>query len=485
MAGIYERIPADEQPEEKPEQDDSAWIEDNDPGYETLPGCRPPSEIQPITDGEDDPSEKEDPYMFIAPRVPEPLTNNNNFVEHRPKSKLSTVCTGRRRVMGESGIKLGPLDFRKLESVTASQRTKWGNFINPWDTWKMPSATGVLKWKLCSKNNRAIPSKSVLDKTLPIVSPNIEEWKTPPSSGIRVSWLGHACVLVQFDGITILTDPIFSMRCSPSQHVGPKRYRGPPCDMYDLPSIDAVLISHAHYDHLDLPTVKFLNARFGSSLRWFVPLGLMNWMMKAGCENVIEMDWWQENGHPDHMKITFAFTPTQHWSNRALHDNGWYLWGSWCVFGPNHSFFFGGDTGYCEAFSQIGRRYGPFDLAAIPIGAYEPRWFKKPQHINPQEAVQVHTDLQSSASIGIHWGTFPFGNEFYLDPPKLVKEEMEKQGLNPDDFFTLNHGESRLLYEETLDYEDASTMCETGSEGDIPPDEAMFEESGDDKSMII
>ncbi|XP_071960438.1 N-acyl-phosphatidylethanolamine-hydrolyzing phospholipase D-like [Antedon mediterranea] len=518
MSRIYEKIPADEDeqpPEVKSHQDESAWSEDVDPGYEILPGCSLLSEIQPITEADEQELEKEDPYMFIKPSLPDEPLLNNNVVEHRPK--LRTVLTGRRRVMGESGIKLGPLDFRKLEPVTTSLRTKWGNFINPWNSWTMPSLSGVLKWKLFSKNNRAIPNKNVLDKTLPIISPNLEEWKLPPHSGIRVSWLGHACVLVQFDGITILTDPIFSMRCSPSAHIGPKRYRKPPCDIHDLPNIDAVLISHAHYDHLDLPTVKCLNARFGSKLRWFVPLGLMNWMMRAGCENVIEMDWWQENGHPDHTKITIAFTPGQHWSNRALHDNGWYLWGSWCVFGPNHSFFFAGDTGYCDAFTQIGRRYGPFDLAAIPIGAYEPRWFKKPQHINPQEAVQVHVDLQSTVSIGIHWGTFPFGNEFYLEPPKLVKEEMANKELNPDDFITLNHGESRLLFEETLVDNDRSSISERsthmeeipqddgsigemteeipedgGSIGemmieDIPQDDddISFEESGDDKSMII
>ena len=206
-----------------------------------------------------------------------------------------------------------------------------------------------------------------------MLKPNLREINWPPREGIRVTWLGHATCLVQFDGITILTDPVFSDRCGPTPWLGKKRYRKAPLTVHELPRIDAVVISHSHYDHLDAPSIQNLNTWFGSDLRWFVPLGLMEWFTGMGCENVIELDWWQENCIPNHSEITFAFTPSQHWSRRTMTDTNKSLWGSWCIMGPNHSFFFAGDTGYCKGFREIGKRYGPFDLAAIPVGAYEPR----------------------------------------------------------------------------------------------------------------
>ena len=193
-------------------------------------------------------------------------------------------------------------------------------------------------------------------------------------TGMRVTWLGHASVMVEMDELIFLTDPIFSQRASPTQLMGPKRFRGPPCTVEQLPKIDAVMISHTHYDHLDYNTVMSLNERFGSELRWFVPLGLLDWMQRCGCENVIELDWWEENCVPGRDAVTFVFTPSQHWCKRTATDDNKVLWGSWSVLGPWNRFFFSGDTGYCVAFEQIGKRFGPFDLAAIPIGAYEPRY---------------------------------------------------------------------------------------------------------------
>ncbi|XP_008398999.1 N-acyl-phosphatidylethanolamine-hydrolyzing phospholipase D-like [Poecilia reticulata] len=227
----------------------------------------------------------------------------------------------------------------------------------------------------------------------------------------RLEWLGHATVLVEMEGVNILTDPIFSQRASFLQFMGPKRYRGPPCTVEQLPRIDAVLISHSHYDHLDAGSVASLNARFGGELRWFVPLGLMDWLAKMGCENVMELDWWEENCVPGHDNVTFVCTPSQHWSKRTAWDDNRSLWSSWSVLGPNHRFFFAGDTGYCPSFQEIGRRFGPFDLAAIPIGAYLPRDVMKGQHVDPEEAVQIHQDLQAKQSVAVHWGTFALAYE--------------------------------------------------------------------------
>ncbi|XP_043569774.1 N-acyl-phosphatidylethanolamine-hydrolyzing phospholipase D isoform X2 [Chiloscyllium plagiosum] len=343
------------------------------------------------------------------------------------------------------------LDYRLEEDVTRSKRGKDGRFVNPWPTWSDLAFTNVLKFAMMERDHTNIPSsKAELDEGLPILEPYFV--KNPQlvgslTNGIRVTWLGHASLLVEMEGLTFLTDPIFSQRASPVQFFGPKRFRNPPCTVAQLPKIDAVVISHTHYDHLDYNTVLSLNERFGGDLRWFVPLGLLDWMQKCGCENIIELDWWEENCVPGHDEVTFVFTPVQHWSKRTVTDDNKVLWGSWCVLGPWNRFFFAGDTGYCVAFEQIGKRYGPFDLAAIPIGAYEPRWFMKYNHVNPEEAVRIHIDVQAKRSVGIHWGTFALANEYYLEPRRKLEEARERYGLKPEDFFVLKHGESRNVGE--------------------------------------
>ncbi|XP_054711170.1 uncharacterized protein LOC129220766 [Uloborus diversus] len=318
-----------------------------------------------------------------------------------------------------------------------------GRFQNPWPTWSPPTLTNILKFGI-SKDNSKVPPKQELDLILPMVKQNFSKLSIP-DDGIRVTWIGHSTVLVQMHGLNILTDPIFSDRASPSQVVGPKRFRDPPCSIHDLPHINAVVISHNHYDHLDYNTVILLNARFGTDIRWFVPLGLQSWMQNVGCENVVELDWWEENCVPEHSDTFFVFTPAQHWSKRTLGDDNKSLWGSWCVLGPKYRFFFAGDTGYCEVFKQIGKVHGPFDLSAIPIGAYEPRWFMKYQHVNPEEAVQIHMEVRSKKSLAIHWGTFCLANEYYLDPPVKLRNGLDKYEIPPENFFTMKHGETRLI----------------------------------------
>ncbi|XP_062990272.1 N-acyl-phosphatidylethanolamine-hydrolyzing phospholipase D [Elgaria multicarinata webbii] len=371
--------------------------------------------------------------------------NNNSKEEVRKRQNSSQGSRG--SDSSRTSRKSFRLDYRLEEDVTKSKRGKDGRFVNPWPTWKSISVSGFLKWTLTEKDNSKVPSsKQELDRVLPVLKPyfvdNLElVGKT--GAGMRVTWLGHASVMVEMDELTFLTDPIFSQRASPVQFAGPKRFRGPPCTVDQLPKIDAVVISHNHYDHLDYHTVMSLNSRFGSDLRWFVPLGLLDWMQKCGCENVIELDWWGENCVPGHDAVTFVFTPAQHWSKRTATDDNKVLWGSWSVLGPWNRFFFAGDTGYCVAFEEIGKRFGPFDLAAIPIGAYEPRWFMKYQHVDPEEAVRIHIDVQAKKSVGIHWGTFTLANEYYLDPPVKLKEALDRYGLKTEDFFVLNHGESR------------------------------------------
>ena len=160
----------------------------------------------------------------------------------------------------------------------------------------------------------------VLDETLPIIRPDLDELSTPPESGIRVTWIGHATVLAQFDGISVLTDPIFTDRSGPTTWLGIKRYRGVPFKVDELPKIDAVVISHSHFDHLSQPTVSELNNKFGKDLHWFVPLKMGEWMKAEGCETVTELDWWEEGHIESYPGVKFACTPTQHLGQRTAFD---------------------------------------------------------------------------------------------------------------------------------------------------------------------
>ncbi|XP_069764740.1 N-acyl-phosphatidylethanolamine-hydrolyzing phospholipase D isoform X2 [Narcine bancroftii] len=379
--------------------------------------------------------------------------SRSHYPKEAMKKRVGNVSRDSRgSTSSQSSRKSFRLDYRLEEDVTKSKKGNDGRFINPWPTWNAPAFSNVLKFVVMEKDHTNIPSSKVeLDEGLPIKEPYFvknPEMVGDVGNGIRVTWLGHASLMVEMEGLTLLTDPIFSQRASPMQFFGPKRFRNPPCTMAQLPKIDAVVISHNHYDHLDYNTVVSLNERFEGDLRWFVPLGLLGWMQKCGCENVIELDWWEENCVPGHDEVTFVFTPVQHWSKRTATDDNKVLWGSWCVLGPWNRFFFAGDTGYCVAFEQIGKRYGPFDLAAIPIGAYEPRWFMKYNHVNPEEAVRIHIDVQAKKSVGIHWGTFALANEYYLEPRRKLEEARERYGLKPEDFFVLMHGESKNLSED-------------------------------------
>uniref|UniRef100_A0A3Q1FP49 N-acyl-phosphatidylethanolamine-hydrolyzing phospholipase D n=1 Tax=Acanthochromis polyacanthus TaxID=80966 RepID=A0A3Q1FP49_9TELE len=251
-----------------------------------------------------------------------------------------------------------PIPFQK-EDVTKSCRDKHGRWMNPWPTWCFPSYSLRLRFLLWDKNNSNVPtSKEALDSELPVMEPYFVQNPDLSESGpgLRVTWLGHATVLVEMDGVNILTDPIFSQRASPFQFIGPKRFRGPPCTVEQ--------VSYLLSSSVILITIIWM----------FVPLGLMDWLVKMGCENVMELDWWEENCVPGHDDVTFVCTPAQHWSKRTAMDDNKSLWSSWSVLGPDHRFFFAGDTGYCASFQEIGRRFGPFDLAAVPIGAYLPRY---------------------------------------------------------------------------------------------------------------
>ena len=261
-----------------------------------------------------------------------------------------------------------------------------------------------------------------------------------------LTWIGHATLLFQRKGKNILTDPLFSQRASPVQWAGPKRLVEPGLSFESLPPIDIVVISHDHYDALDRHTIRRLKERKGGhKTTFFVPLGFGRWFEHRGIKRVVEMDWWDESVY-EGLRITAV--PVQHWSKRGFFGRNNTLWAGWAIQSTDFRFFFTGDSGYTPHFKEIGEKLGPFDLAAIPIGAYEPRWFMRPYHISPEEAVQVHLDLRSEKSVAIHWGTFILTDEPLDEPPKRLAAARKAKGLSEEEFVVLKHGETIVVHEQ-------------------------------------
>ncbi|CAF3586592.1 unnamed protein product [Rotaria sp. Silwood1] len=325
-------------------------------------------------------------------------------------------------------------------------RLENGRFINSFNPqYKLPHLGHVLIWKITSSDNTRLPSnKKDLDKILPIIRhEKLEElYLTKP--GLRFIWIGHASCFIQMNNFRFLVDPVFSERCGITSFIGPKRFRPPALIINDLPDdLDAILISHNHPDHLDYPSVTSLNKRYGERLTWFCGRGNRQWFLNNHIKNVIELDWWEEY-YFSKKEVNIAFCPAQHWSRRSAFDLNKSLWGGYAVWDTTHRFYFAGDTGYTHnisIFRQIGKKYGPFDLSAIPIGTYEPKWIMQAQHVSPDEAVQLHIDVQSKNSIGIHWGTWAMGNEYFMEPPQKLAQAVQINQLDPSSFVVVKHGE--------------------------------------------
>ena len=257
-----------------------------------------------------------------------------------------------------------------------------------------------------------------------------------------VTWLGHAGMLVQVGSYNILADPQLSERASPLSFYGPKRRAAAGLTFEQLPHIDIVLISHNHYDHMDLATVTRLAKQDGGPPLFVVPLGLEKWMRAQGIGNVVELDWWDRVGKGG---LDIFLTPVQHWSQRTLWDRNQTLWGGFFVKHRTMSFFFAGDTGYSQDFTDIRKRLGEPDLAILPIGGYEPRWFMEKQHIDPTQAVQIHKDLGARYSVGMHWGVFELTDESLDEPPQALSVARVSAGVPAERFFVMKLGETRRL----------------------------------------
>lgn len=264
---------------------------------------------------------------------------------------------------------------------------------------------------------------------------------TYPQKHLQITWLGHSTFLIQYQGKNILTDPIFSDRASPVSFAGPKRYIPHVLDYKTLPPIDVVVISHSHYDHLDLATVRQL----AQNTHFFVPLKLKQWFIDQGIDatKVTELDWWQNT---DFNGVSLQALPAQHWSARGLGDRFETLWASWSITIADKHLWFAGDTGYNPIqFKQIGQQVAAIDLALIPIGAYAPRWFMQTYHVNPKEALQIHQDVGAAKSIGMHWGTFPLTAENPGDPPLQLAAAKHSSKVDEQAFITLAVGQTLAL----------------------------------------
>ena len=260
------------------------------------------------------------------------------------------------------------------------------------------------------------------------------------AAAAAITFIGHSTFLVQTRSGHLITDPMYSMRAGPFARLGPRRVRHPAVALEDLPRIDTVLLSHNHYDHCDLRTLRALRDRFDSHV--IAPVGNARLLRAAGISGVEELDWWGESAGPT---PGIMLTPAQHFSARTPFDRNRALWGGFVFAAGGTRVFFAGDTGYAPHFREVRARCGPLDVALLPIGAYEPRWFMKDMHMNPAEAVQAHEDLGSPRSIAMHFGTFQLTTEAIDDPLRALDAALDARGIPREAFRALDFGESMFM----------------------------------------
>ncbi|KAI4166217.1 MAG: hypothetical protein LQ342_000103 [Letrouitia transgressa] len=359
-------------------------------------------------------------------------------------------------------------------------------FVNPWESFNMMSSWGIIRTMIGRRLTGTANVPNTKPPTVPVRKPTF--LPSRDTSSLRATWLGHACYLVEFPGgLRVLFDPVFSDRCSPFSWLGPKRYTEAACQIEDIPIIDAVIISHNHYDHMDHPTLKRIKAKHPNA-HFFVPLRNQQHLTSIGIHEVTELDWWEERDiqltstdakprvssegasslqsqSKEGIVARIGCLPCQHISARTLWDRAYSLWASWSVESGGKKIWFGGDTGYrtvpelpkgeddygpehkypqCPAFKQIGDLRGPFDLGLIPIGAYDPRHVMSPMHANPFDSVNIFKDTKCKRAQGMHWGTWVLTEEDALEPPRILRDALRRSGIAEEGIFDVcDIGESR------------------------------------------
>ena len=283
-----------------------------------------------------------------------------------------------------------------------------------------------LKWRLTRKEPKAVQIETS------------DQWKQLGEQSKNYAvWIGHSTYLLNNGDLTIVTDPVFSKRASPFSWAGPKRLIAPAISLEELPDIDVITVSHNHYDHLDIASLKTLY-KLNPKALFLVSKGDMDLLVRSGIKNVTEFLWWENIEVKNTM---FTFTPNQHWSARGFRDRNKSLWGGWFMQSSNHTIYHAGDTGYSDDFKETRSRLGSPDFAMIPIGGYNPPWFMNYHHVNPSESIQIALDLGVSKSFGMHWGTFRLTDEDILEPAQLIDQELKKLNLADDFFRTVKPGE--------------------------------------------
>lgn len=313
-----------------------------------------------------------------------------------------------------------------------SENFKDGFFHNPWGININKGLWDVLMWQV-KRESKVWPEK--------VEGPTYKRTCEPSESSICVTFIGHATFLIETRWGNIVTDPQFSERASLVSFAGPKRVRPAVPALHQLPNIQLAVVSHNHYDHMDLASLEGLSK--SHDLQILVPKGNKALLDSEGISNGKDMDWWQMQVLGE---IKIWFVPVQHWSRRGIWDRNKTLWGGYVLQVAGKNLFFGGDTGYGPHFKVIQEELGPMDLSFIPIGAYEPRWFMKNAHLNPEEAVQAHRDLKSRQSIGMHFGTFQLTDEGIHDPVLDLEKSLEKNGILPSSFDVLEFGVARRIW---------------------------------------
>src|SRR2546423_5306949 len=331
------------------------------------------------------------------------------------------------------------------QDVQYAHHRPGGGFRNPWPSSQVHGFVDFLKWSLIERRRnprRPDPDPSVF----PLVAPSYVTPRTAPDL-FTLTWVGHTSFLIQIGGLNVVTDPIWSERASPVQFAGPKRWVAPAVDFDALPPIDAVMLSHDHYDHLDSSTVSRLAERYPAAV-WYAPLGVGGFLRRRGARDVVQSDWWDESTLGD---LHLTCLPAQHFSGRTLGKRNATLWCGWALRTKNRSLFFAGDTALHPDFGSIAMRCGPFDVAILPIGAYEPRWFMGSVHMTPEDCIDAVDQLEAGQNgarlvmAAAHWGTFKLTDEPMDEPPARMRERWQAAGRNSKDLWIMRHGETRIM----------------------------------------
>ena len=304
------------------------------------------------------------------------------------------------------------------------------HFINPGGI-RASGLGDLLKWVLNREKGPWEYRMEIPYGPKPITSVN--------GDGIRITFVNHATFLIQTSGLNILTDPVWSDRVGPGGKLGPHRRRPPGIRFQDLPPIDIVLLSHNHYDHLDLQTLQRLIPLHKPAI--YCPLGIAAFLEAEGFPGAVDMDWWSETGLQ--AGLVLACVPAQHFSGRGSFDRDGSLWCGFVIRRESGNIYFAGDSGYGPFFRDIGLRYAPIRVAMIPIGAYLPRWFLNPIHTSPEEALLIHRDVGARRSIGMHYGTFPLADDGMDRPVEDLNRSRQEMGMDSESFVLLEEGKAR------------------------------------------